>query len=153
MPREETGAGRLLLATIVLLGVLLCISFAIGNVAGKSSSQLLSERFYPVHAAEFMSHQPAGRMANPYDWGGYLIFKTPRFPVSIDGRADMYGVNLLHYDLVLEKLQPGWSQYLDHHHVRYVLWRRSLPLTQALMLDPKWQLIFRDRTSVVFKRA
>jgi hypothetical protein len=153
MPRAEVGAGRLLLGAIAVLGLVACAGFAFGNVAGKSSSQLLSERFYPAQAAQFMSHQPEGRMVNPYDWGGYLIFKTPRFPVSIDGRADMYGAKLLHDDLVLEKLQAGWRQYLDRNEVRYVLWRRSLPLTQALMLDPHWKLIFKDRTSVVFERA
>jgi hypothetical protein len=153
MPRAEMGTARLFLATIVILGVVTCVGFAVGNVAGKSSSQLLSQRFYPVHAARFMSHQPSGRMANPYDWGGYLIWKTPRFPVSIDGRADMYGTKLLHDDQVLEKLQPGWGEYLDRENVRYVLWKRSLPLTQALMLDPGWRLVFRDRTSVVFERA
>jgi hypothetical protein len=141
------------LAAIVVVALLASAGLAAGNLSGKTSSQLLSERFFPVGAAQFMSHQPKGRMVNPYDWGGYLIFKTPRFPVSIDGRADMYGIKLLHDDQVLEKLQPGWRQYLDSHNVRYVLWKRSLPLTQALMLDPRWHLAFRDRTSVVFERA
>jgi hypothetical protein len=153
MPRLETGAGRVMLAAIVVVALLASAGLAAGNLAGKTSSQLLSERFFPVGAAQFMSHQPSGRMVNPYDWGGYLIFKAPRFPVSIDGRADMYGIKLLHDDQVLEKLQPGWRQYLDSHNVRYVLWKRSLPLTQALMLDPQWHLAFRDRTSVVFERA
>jgi hypothetical protein len=153
MPRLETGMGRFALVGLTVVALLAGMGLTANNLAGKSSSQLLSERFFPSHAAEFMSRQPSGRMANPYDWGGYLIWKTPRFPVSIDGRADMYGTKLLHDDQVLEKLQPGWSDYLEREHVRYVLWKRSLPLTQALMLDPGWNLVFRDRTSVVFERA
>jgi hypothetical protein len=153
MPRLERGAGRIALAAMAVVALFAATGLAAGNLAGKSSEQLLSERFFPAHAAEFMSQQPAGRIANPYDWGGYLIYRTPRFPVSIDGRADMYGTKLLHDDLVLEKLQPGWREYLSRNHVRYVLWKRSLPLTQALMLDPRWHLVFRDHMSVVFERA
>jgi hypothetical protein len=152
MPQPEAGAGRVVLALIALVALFACAGLAAHNVAGKSPSQLLSERFYPAGAANFMSQQPEGRMVNPYDWGGYLIFKTPRFPVSIDGRADMYGAELLRHDVVLEKLQAGWRQYLEHRHVRYVLWKRSLPLTQALMLDPQWREVFRDGISVVFER-
>jgi hypothetical protein len=153
VPRLEQGAGRFMLAGIAVLALIASLGLAAGNLGGKTPSQLLSERFFPVKAAAFLSHQPPGRMVNPYDWGGYLIFKTPHFPVSIDGRADMYGAKLLHDDQVLEKLQPGWRRYLDSRDVRYVLWKRSLPLTQALMLDPDWHLAFQDRSSVVFTRA
>jgi hypothetical protein len=149
----EEGTARFLLAAMAVVALTACVALVETNISGKTSSQLLSERFFPMKAATYMSHQPQGRMVNPYDWGGYLIYKTPRFPVSIDGRADMYGIKLLHDDLVLEKLQPGWQQYLDSHHVRYVLWKRSAPLTQALMLDPAWHLGFEDRSSVVFVRA
>ncbi|MDP9225823.1 MAG: hypothetical protein M3P18_18680 [Actinomycetota bacterium] len=152
-PRPETGAGRVLLGAVAVAVLFAGLALAASNLAGKSSSQLLSERFFPVAAANFLSHQPAGRMVNPYDWGGYLIWKTPRLRVSIDGRADMYGVKLLHDDQVLEKLQPGWRQYLQSRHVRYVLWKRSLPLTQALLLDPQWRPVFQDHTSIVFERA
>jgi hypothetical protein len=153
MHRLETGSGRIALAALMLVAVFASGVLAAHNLVGKSSSELLSERFFPQQAAAFMSHQPPGRMVNPYDWGGYLIWKTPRFPVSIDGRADMYGLKLLHDDQVLEKLQPGWRAYLDRNDVRYVLWKRSLPLAQALMLDPQWHQVFGDRTSVVFARV
>lgn len=153
LPRTEAGGGRIALGALLVVTVIASVMLVTSNLAGKSSAQLLSERFFPVKAARFLSSQPAGRMANPYDWGGYLIYKTPRFPVSIDGRADMYGIKLLHDDAMLEKLQPGWRPYLERNHVRFVLWKRSLPLAQALRLDPRWRLVFRDHTSVVFERV
>jgi hypothetical protein len=155
LPHLETGFGRFALAGLALLALVVGSVLVAGNLIGKSPSRLLSENngVFPVRATEFLSHQPAGRMVNPYVWGGYLIFKSPRFPVSIDGRADMYGPKLLKADERLEKLEPGWRRYLRREHVRYVLWMRSQPLAQALKLDAGWRLVFEDHTSVVFKHV
>ncbi len=52
---------------------------------------------FPAEAAAFLlAHPPVGPIFNHYDWGGYFIWKLyPTTRVFIDGRADLYGPDLL----------------------------------------------------------
>ena len=51
--------------------------------------------FLPVNAANYLLRNPApGPLYNTLDWGGFLIWYTPNYPVAIDGRTDLYGDEL-----------------------------------------------------------
>jgi len=46
---------------------------------------------FPVMATKYLNQLPInGNMFNSYDWGGYLIWATPKHPVYIDGRIQIY---------------------------------------------------------------
>ena len=50
---------------------------------------------FPVRAANFLRQNPSpGPLYNDLDWGGFLIWYMPNYPVSIDGRNDLYGDEL-----------------------------------------------------------
>jgi hypothetical protein len=135
---------------VVLLGAAL---FAYTLLSGKSESYLRGEGAFPKAAAARLAQLPEGRLANPYDWGGYLIWKVPEFPVSVDPRADLYGDELLDDAYLLESLKPGWQEFLDDKDVRYVLWQRQRPLAEALRLLDYWSLVYEDSQAVVFMRS
>jgi hypothetical protein len=134
---------------IVLVGGLF---FAFSVLSGTEST-LRAEAPFPKAAAEELATLEPGRMANPYDWGGYLIWKLPDFPVSADGRADLYGETILEDIQKLERLEPGWRAFLDDRDVKYVLWQEDRPLAQALRLLDDWTLVYEDREAVLFQRA
>lgn len=47
---------------------------------------------YPVAAADFIERNHLGRpLFNTYGWDGYLMWRLPYLPVSIDGMANVYG--------------------------------------------------------------
>jgi hypothetical protein len=92
-------------------------------------------------------------MVNPYDWGGYLIWKLPEFPVSVDNRADLYGYELLEDMQRLEGLKPGWDSYLQRNGVEYVIWQKGRPLAEALRLLDDWRLLRQDDKAVVFRHT
>ena len=49
------------------------------------------EKRFPEKAADYIqAHELEGPLYNTYNWGGYLIWRLPRLPVSIDGRANLY---------------------------------------------------------------
>ena len=51
--------------------------------------------FLPVNAANYLRQNPApGPLYNTLDWGGFLIWYMPDYPVAIDGRTDLYGDEL-----------------------------------------------------------
>lgn len=122
------------------------------NIYGASEAELFRESKFPRRAVEVLNGLPQGRLVNTWAWGGYLIYRAPRFPVSFDGRNDMYGPELVADQLMLEDLSPGWDKFLDDNEVRYVLWQRARPLAEALRLDEGWRLVYEDRLAVLFER-
>ena len=78
---------------------------------------------YPQRAVAFLqaSSQPQ-RIFVYYDWGGYAIWKLyPEHRVFVDGRADLYGDDLLRQFKTALQLRTGWRGVLDSWKVEAVL--------------------------------
>jgi hypothetical protein len=110
---------------------------------------------YPQRAVAFLqsSAQPQ-RIFVYYDWGGYAIWKLyPEHRVFVDGRADLYGDDLLRQFKTALQLRTGWRDILDRWTVEAVLVPPSCALAQALLLDPNWHATFIDSKAVILLRA
>jgi hypothetical protein len=154
IPGSSGASGRelrLLWGAHLFAGVA-AVGLAVTMLAGKSDSYLRAEGAFPEAAVQRLSALPPGRLVNPYSWGGYLIWKLPEFPVSIDGRADMYGDELLEEALVVERLQPGWRDFLEDNDVRYVLAPIKRPLAEAVRLLSGWRIVYEDSEAILFER-
>src|SRR6266403_4653654 len=99
---------------------------------------------YPTPAIEFLrSHKLPSRLFVYYDWGGYAIWKLyPEYRVFVDGRADLYGDDLLRRFKTAVQVRTGWQDVLDRWKVEAVLIPPSCALAQALHLDPNWHVAF-----------
>jgi hypothetical protein len=119
----------------------------------RSQAQAESEHF-PAAAVEFLHSQPfPGRLFAYYDWGGYAVWKLfPQYHVFVDGRADLYGDDLLRKFQQVAELKNGWRQVLERAQVGTVLLPPSGALAQGLLLDPQWQERYRDSRAVIFER-
>jgi hypothetical protein len=110
----------------------------------------------PQPAVGFLqsSHDPR-RIFVFYDWGGYAIWKLyPEYRVFVDGRADLYGDELLRQSIqTIPNLRSGWREILDQQRVDTILVPPSSPLAQALLLDPGWRAAFRNAGSIVLLRS
>jgi hypothetical protein len=89
-----------------------------------------------------------------YDWGGYAVWKLyPEYRVFVDGRADLYGDDLLHQFENAVQLQNGWQDVLDKWKVETVFVPPSCALAQALLLDHHWREEFIDSKAAIFRRT
>jgi len=52
----------------------------------------------------------------------------------------------------LEKLSPSWETELQRLSPDVILWPTGKPLSTLLRHDPRWEVLYRDRTAVVFAR-
>jgi hypothetical protein len=107
---------------------------------------------FPTGAAAFLrTHPPAGPIFNHYDWGGYLIWKLyPTTRVFIDGRADVYGPDLLHEFADAYQLKGPWRQVLQRWSVRTVVIPPDSALAAGLLAaSPPWINAYRDAHSVI----
>ena len=135
--------------------VVLMAGFALVRWGVLARGQATAEaQQFPQKALEALeSRATGGEVFVYYDWGGYTIYKLfPKYRVFIDGRADLYGDELLQQFQRAVQLQSGWREVLDGWGVRAVLMPRQAALSQALALDPGWHLEYGDGQAVLLLR-
>ncbi len=147
----SNGWRRLVFNLLLVSGIL---AFAVARMTEIQSLQARSEfSNYPEKAATFLAEQaPGERLLNPYDWGGYLIWRLyPKCPVFIDGRADVYGDALLNQDISSYYLRDNWANPLDTWGITTVLLPLQAPLVQGLKARG-WRQIYTDSQAVILRR-
>jgi len=109
-------------------------------------------RSLPVGAVEWIKeNRPAGPLFNSYNWGGYLIWQLPQYPVFIDGRADLYGNDLLAQWHEVVNAGPHALAILEKWQVHLVLLEPDWPII-SLLEEKGWQVLYRDPLSIVLAR-
>ncbi len=108
---------------------------------------------YPVKAVNYLRQHPApGPLYNTLDWGGFLTWYMPDYPVAIDGRNDLYGDDL---DRLFFETENGGESYATDPYLNeagVVLMQKSQPLAGLLMSDPRFSLVYQDQLAAVFVR-
>lgn len=113
------------------------------------------EAVFPVQAVDWLENNPQhGNMFNYFPWGGYLLYRLwPAENVFIDGQTDFYGEALTRqYEQVLT-LQPGWESVLLAYRVSWVIMPSESNITDQLIADDNWNLIYEDKTAVIFRNT
>jgi hypothetical protein len=105
---------------------------------------------FPADAVAFLQTHPAGRIFNHYDWGGYLIWRLyPGTPVFIDGRADLYGKELLDQFAHTYQFAGAWQQTLQNWSIDTVLVPADSALASGLRISPGWTVSYADSQAIV----
>jgi hypothetical protein len=119
-----------------------------------STNEALAVRGMPVAAAEYLARaQPSGPLYNPYEWGGYLVWRLyPEYPVYIDGRTDIYSAEFFSEYLRLAAGLPDWNQILAGHGVRLMLVQTGSPLASLAATADDWQRVYADAVAEVYER-
>jgi hypothetical protein len=151
-PREDKSETWLergaMLVTVAFFLVLLSRNFDFNE---RTLDATISET-YPVDAANFLRRNPLpGPLYNNLDWGGFLIWYMPQYPVAIDGRNDLYGDDL---DRTFHQAQ-GALQYKDDPYLGKagcVLLEKKYPLSAVLKLDPRFDVVYEDSIAIILAR-
>jgi hypothetical protein len=136
----------------VLAGALSVIALS-GVDNGLSNRALFRtvQNFYPVEAVKFIQeHHLSGPLYNNFNWGGFLIGNLPEYPVSIDGRTDLYGDDYLREEM--DTLAGRRSDDRALNQANLVLLPSDLPLCSALRTSPQFRLVYTDNMAMVFIR-
>jgi len=96
----------------------------------------------------FPATSPCRTIFNLYDWGGYLIWKLyPKTHVFIDGRADLYGPELLHNFADVYQFKGSWQQILQRCNIQTVIIPPASALAIGLQSAPGWTIALRGLPS------
>lgn len=140
-------AGVALAAALLLFLIARNTSFNMRGLDRAISAQ------FPVDAVNYLRRYPAGGpLYNSFDWGGFLIFYMPEYPVAIDGRTDLYGDSMDALFLATEGADPSYTSdpYLNEAGV--VILKNDVPLAKLLPTDRRFRVIYRDDVATVLAR-
>lgn len=105
---------------------------------------------YPAGAVSYLKRsRPPGQLFNAFNWGGYLTWALPEYPVFVDGRSDVYGDEIIIQSDRVERALPGWQEVFLHWDIHTVLASAGSPLREALTKDG-WQLCYQDPMAEVY---
>ncbi len=136
------------------LAAALLLALVARNTAFNSSglNELVSSQF-PVDAVNFVRRNPVGGpLYNSFDWGGFLIFYMPQYPVVVDGRTDLYGDDFCKklYDTEDANSPLSDDPYLNEAGL--VILKNAVPLAKLLPADKRFRVIYHDQIATVFAR-
>lgn len=142
--------------TMIRLNVILIGVIALGCVAkmlivaDPEAVDEAKKNVVPVEATEYiLANRPPGPMFNSYNFGGYLMFAAPDYPVHTDGRTDLYQ-DFIYEFIKIWTTSEGWEAALDGNNL--VLVEPNAPLVAVLREDPDWTLVHEDDLAVVLTR-
>lgn len=134
--------------------LLLLVIFIPGLALSGHINHQFDEKIKPVAAVEFLKKEYIqGNIYNEYDFGTYIIYSAyPQYRVFIDGRAEMYGAERLREYYRVRRTEPGWKKVLDKYDISLIIIYHNLRLSQSLLNNNKWRLIYSDTVADIFVR-
>jgi len=151
-PKRSTFRGQQVL-NLLIFGILALAG--IGKLVYATYPALVNmytAQSYPAGAVAWIKeNKPQGNLFNAYNWGGFLTWYLPSYPVFIDGRVDPYGDEIIGQWVSVVDADPGWQNILNQWGVRLVLLEPDRPLVKELP-GAGWHLLFQDAVSVLYGR-
>ena len=137
----------------VLLILALAVLAKLSMVVPLEANEQAFRKIVPVDAVNFLHETlPPGRLFNPYNWGGYLLWALPEYPVFVDGRTDLYNDQIISEWLKIVRTEPGWQQMLAQYDVHLVLTETGSGLEKALQHEAGWKQIYHDSLAGVYQK-
>jgi hypothetical protein len=110
-------------------------------------------RGLPADAVAWMdAHDPGDRMFNRYEWGGYIGQHRPDQLIFMDGRADMYGDELLQMYVGIIGLHGDPQATFDRYRIDYAVFPPDTPLADWFDSSAAWERVYLDETAAVWVR-
>jgi hypothetical protein len=133
----------------------LALALSVSHLSPLKSLHAEFERSrFPSGAATFLSSDEPGaslRMYTSWQWGGYLIYRLwPSVRVFDDGRIDFYGPRFVEEGLRVWEACPDWVAIFGKYRVNAALIPVDSALATVLRERADWELIYSDRTAVLF---
>ncbi len=134
-------------------GLVCLVIFGLAAFAPRSDSTAVNAKHYPLRAVEYIrEHRLPGPLFNHFNWGGYLIWALPEYPVSIDGRTNLYGNERVLQNYRSLTGEPGWEEDPALVSANLTILPSDCPLTELMRASKDWKVAYEDDTTIVFQR-
>lgn len=158
-PLRRVSARQARINAILVLGIIVGTLLNLISVLDPEFVDEAQREHLPVQVAEFIAaERPNGPMFNSYNWGGYLMFALPDYPVYVDGRTDLYGNEFLTRYLQTASGAEDWEEHLDEDGINMVVIESASGLARQLADEPGWTRIYpndqhEDERAMIYVRS
>jgi hypothetical protein len=137
-------------AAIALLLILLGVGVSFARVSPSTQAAEIA-RVLPAQAVSWLDqHEPGTRIFNRYEWGGYIGQHRPQQLVFMDGRADVYGDDLLKMYVSIIGVHGDPQVLFDRYAIDYAVFPPDTPLADWFDASSHWQRVYADATAALW---
>lgn len=141
--------------------VLLCVLLTAGAINIKALNFMTPKKLFNTEFSEIEglvdylnTSLPDGNLFNDYVLGGYLIYALKPAPkVFIDGRADMYGEDILSDYMSIKGSMTQRGQLLDQYEIDWIVFEKKSDLVSSLEDSGRWVREYSNKHYAVLKRS
>ena len=150
---EIQAKPALIVNWIMLIVILLLALVRISEPVTVAANEEFQAKELPVGAVDYLlAERPLGPIFNDYNWGGYLIWRTPEYPVYVDGRTDLYDDEFLTDYLRIDFAHESWQEKLAKDDINLAVISVESPLAKAMTAADNWQILYQDEMALIFSR-
>ncbi len=138
-------------------GVAILLTLSFFSLPTNQILETRLERVLPVKACDYIEdNHLAGPIFNDYGWGGYLMWRLPEYPVSIDERLNLYGDEFsgAYFEVVMGKRRM--ETLPSFVNAQIILLPVNLSMAKALttipVLQEQFREVYRDEVAIVLVR-
>jgi hypothetical protein len=137
-----------------IAGTLLVLGIGVALLRTSPPAQAAEiARSLPAGAVAWMDeHRPGTRIFNKYEWGGYIGQHRPEQPIFMDGRADVYGDELLQMYVAIIGLHGDPQATFDRYEIDYAVYLPGTALADWFDASASWERVYRDETAAIWVR-
>jgi hypothetical protein len=152
LSRPAVGRRGALHAAVVVLLLVAGVGVALARTYPAQQTTEIA-RVLPADAVAWLDQHEAGaRIFNRYEWGGYIGQHRPSQPVFMDGRADVYGDELLQMYVSIIGVQGDPQVALDRYRIDYAVFPPTTPLGRWFDASVNWERVYIDSTAAIWVR-
>jgi hypothetical protein len=150
LTRRRTGTAGVVNAALVGLVVVIGLGVSLLRVSPPAQASEIA-RVMPAEAVAWIDeHEPGTRIFNRYEWGGYIGQHRPQQPIFMDGRADVYGDELLQMYVSIIGVRDDPQVIFDRYQIDYAVFPPDTPLADWFDASDRWERVHADGTAVVW---
>ncbi len=120
-----------------------------------STSEIQAEiqKSYPIGAVNYLrENRPQGNLFNSYNWGAYLLWVLPEYPVFVDGRTDLYNDEIIDQWLQVVQVKEGWEQVFEQWEIGVILMEKDW-IAARFLQQQGWCQSYQDELAVVLVKC
>ena len=145
--------GKLLSIAIATSVIVIIAGAAVLTPRTETALLAKAAQTYPVDAVNYIhGHSLPQPLFNSFEWGGFLTYYLPEYPVAIDGRTDLHGDDFV---IQYSKAMNAEIRYTDFPAMadaRTILLPRGAIMAGALATLPGYKLAYSDDVAVVITK-
>jgi hypothetical protein len=108
---------------------------------------------YPVAASNYIrEHALPQPLFNAGEWGGFLTWYLPEYPVAIDGRRNLYPDDFVIQYAKAMNAEVRYTDFPALANARTLIFPKGSLLGQALSTLPSCTVAYNDNVAVVLVR-